>query len=48
MSDLFDAKNVKRSQGELQERCKTIIFTVTQNQVKNVEKSTRLQVNSSK
>ena len=42
MSDLFDTKNVERSHVELQERCKTIIFTVTQNQVENVEKSTRL------
>ena len=48
MSDLFDTKNVERSHVELQERCKTIIFTVTQNQVENVEKSTRLQVKSCK
>ena len=48
MSDLFDVKNVELSLEELQERCKTIIFTVTQNQVENVEKSTRLQVKSSK
>ena len=33
---------------EFQERCKTIIFTVTQNQVESVEKSTQLQVKSSK
>ena len=48
MSDLFDVKNVELSLEELQERCKTIIFTVTQNQVENVEKSARLQVKSSK
>ena len=29
MSDEFDAKNVELSQEELQERCKTISFTVT-------------------
>ena len=38
MSDLFDVENVELSLGELQERCRTIIFTVTQNQVENVVK----------
>ena len=38
MSDLFDAKNVELSHGEFQKRCKTIVFTVTQNQAENVEK----------
>ena len=27
MSDLFDAKNVEISHGELKEKCQTIIFT---------------------
>ena len=48
MSDLLDVKNVEFSLEELQERCKTIIFTMTKNQVENVEKSKRLQVKSSK
>ena len=30
MSDLFGTKNAELSHGELQERCKTIIFTVAQ------------------
>ena len=37
MSDLFDVENVELFFGEFQERCNTIIFTVTQNQVENVE-----------
>ena len=48
MSDLFHVKNVELSLEELQEMCKTVIFTVTQNQVENVENSTRLQGKSSK
>ena len=45
MSDLFETKNVELSHGE---KCKTIIFTATQDQAEYVEKSTRLQVKSSK
>ena len=37
MSDLFDVENIELFFGEFQERCNTIIFTVTQNQVENVE-----------
>ena len=48
MSDLFDAKDVELSHGELQERCQSIIFTVTQNHAENIEKSTHFLVKSSK
>ena len=48
MSDLFDTKIVEFSHGISQERCKTIIFRVTQDQVKYVEKSRHLQAKISK
>ena len=47
MSDLFDAENFEISQGELQEKCQSIIFTETQDEAVIFEKSTRLQVKCS-
>ena len=47
MSDLSDAENFEISQGELQEKCQSIIFTETQDEAVIFEKSTRLQVKCS-